>query len=386
MVPREKNRIGIVIGQLSEGGAERQVTTLIKELHVSTKYEPIVFCLSDYLVPYGEMLLESGIPLYYFKNKAKNVQKLLWLIKQVKDTHCSILYGILNIGNIYGGFASLFNRVPFIASIRSSNSNLPKVIQILSSITCNFAARVIANSPSCINSLRKDLCVNHKRVSLIPNYVDYKEPDYDGVERIRTTLAIPNGDGVIGTVALLKPEKRVEFFVKICLKIIEKIGDKNLSCPHFVWVGDGPENSKLLSLLEAVPLKFRHHFHFVGAQSNIYSWLAVMDIFILTSRYEGLPNALLEAMAAGLPCVATDVPGIKDVLGRSEEGVEIGVLTSSSDPDLFARQVVDLFMDKQRMKSMGAAAQKHVKDMYLLEKMVNLHSKIFDEVISSRGK
>jgi L-malate glycosyltransferase len=378
-----RTKIGIVIGQLSEGGAERQVVALARGLQASSIYEPIVFSLSDYIEPNGVSLINSGIKTFYYPNHKNSLDKLIWLIRKLKESNCALIYGILNIGNIYGGFASRLIDVPFIASIRSANPGLTWVIRILSSIMCLLANCVIANSPSCLNSLRKDLRIYHNRVSLIPNMVHMDEPDKEAVAIIRSELGISEYTKVIGCVSRLKPEKRVGFFLEMSHFIYLSSENKDL---QFLWVGDGPEKTKIPELLEVMPDEMRTMIHFVGAKTNVSDWFSVMDIFVLTSIYEGLPNALLEAMAAGLPCIATNVSGTKDVLSVGEEGEVIGILSDPNSPQNFAKDVLELLIDTESMKRIGKSAQEHVKAKYSQNKMVKAHCLVFDEVLNHKKK
>jgi glycosyltransferase involved in cell wall biosynthesis len=147
---------------------------------------------------------------------------------------------------------------------------------------------------------------------------------------------------------------------------------------NYIWIGDGPEKINIEKQVSKMPDKIREKVHFPGSQPDVLPSLLEFDLFVLTSTYEGMPNALLEALAAGLPCVVTDVPGSRDILA----GLEIGVLASSSDPKEFANSVRKLLIDPVRMKRMGDVAQKHIQVYYSVDKSVSLHCEVFDDVLS----
>jgi glycosyltransferase involved in cell wall biosynthesis len=381
------NRIAIVIGQLSYGGAERQITNLAKGLIESSDFKPIIFCLSNNIEPFGQHLKDLGVEIIVFPyTKKKYFRKMLWVVWNIKKTKCELVYGILNVGNIFGGGAARILHLPFIASIRSADRNISGLLCVLSRYFSNRANMVIANSFSCITSLRQDLKVHHNRVQVIPNSIIPVAPKKEARARLREEWGVPDASILIGTVGLLKPEKRPEFFLDVALFLNEmrQASDKEV---HFAWVGNGKEMAQISKKLSVLPKKFREHVHFDGERSDIADCLSAFDVFVLTSAYEGMPNALLEAMVAGLPCVATNVMGTKDVLlGGNQLEIEVGVLTSAQDPNEFAVAVFNLIRDRVRMEKMKIAAQRYVQEKYSLENMVDAHCFIFNKILYREGE
>jgi len=376
-------RIGIVIGQLSYGGAERQVVALAEGLLQSKKYNPIVFCLSNYVEPYGKFLTDAGVEWYRVPEGTRvGFGKLFWLIKQLRKCDCSVIYGILHIGNIYGGAAAILLRRPFVASIRSVNTQLPVHIRTISFFMCKRASIVIANSSSCVKSLEKDMGVRHYRAVVVPNAVILRNPNPGSRKRIRNELGISQDALVVGTVGNLKVEKRLDFFLNVfnhCHKLIS-VSNNTLNVPlHFVWIGDGPERDNLGLQLLRIPIDLRSDLHFPGARDDVTDCLSAFDIFILTSAYEGMPNALLEAMAAGLPCVVTAVSGTRDIVSKREG---IGVLADPDKPLKFAKTLFEVIQDYKKMKNIGRNAKRHVLMHYSAEQMVKSHCNAFNNALN----
>jgi glycosyltransferase involved in cell wall biosynthesis len=98
----------------------------------------------------------------------------------------------------------------------------------------------------------------------------------------------------------------------------------------------------------------------------------------LTSAYEGMPNALLEAMSAGLPSVATDVPGTRDVLNAAPD---IGILADPEHPGRFAESLVALLLDPRRMRVIGENAREYVREHHSLEEMTRRYCEVFRAVL-----
>lgn len=375
-------KIGLVIGQLSYGGAEKQVILLAQGLKGSGKYEPIVFCLSRDIEPNGIFLTENSIEWYVVPDYKGNIfLKALWLSKQTRLVKISILYGFLNVGNVYTAITGLVNRLPYICSIRSANSFLPLWLKTLSKWSCDRADFVIANSTSCVRSLREDLRVQHNRVGIIENALDFLPGNENARETLRAEWGIPKDSIVIGTVSNLKKEKNPFYFIDV-FKVIVWLAEKKPL--FFVWIGDGPLRHQVDNAVFKLDADIRGKILFLGARSDISNVLKALDVFILTSLYEGMPNAVMEAMAIGLPCVATNVSGTRDILSIASDGEETGILTSLSNPEEFAIAIFGLMANPTRMKKMGESAQKFVQDHYSLEKMVQAHYVIFDEILTHR--
>jgi glycosyltransferase involved in cell wall biosynthesis len=244
-------------------------------------------------------------------------------------------------------------------------------------VSCNFADYVIVNSRSCARSLHDDLKVNHNRVGIINNGVGHINRDDENRARKRSEWQIPTDATVIGTVGNLKSEKNPLLFIRIFEELNKSSADEPL---YFIWIGDGKERLVVEDYLRTFNTDMRKKILFPGERDDIIDILSAFDVFVLTSYYEGLPNALMEAMAAGLPCVATRVEGTIDVVGDTEE--DILEWASPKDPMGFAKTVRGLIDDKKRCTLMGARARAFVQSTYSIEKMVDLHRKVFTDVLS----
>ena len=372
-------KVGLVIGQLGYGGAEKQVVLLALGLRETRRYEPVVFCLSSHVEPNGDYLNEHLITWYEVPANIENsFQKAWWLCRQTRVSRISLLYGFLNVGNVYAAIAGVINRLPFICSIRNADPSLPWWLRILSGWSCNRANFIVANSVSCARSLNDDLKVKHKRVRIIENALDFWGRDDETGEGLRAEWGIPKDSFVIGTVSNLKIQKNPVYFIDIFRAIAKKLPTIPV---YFVWVGDGPERPRVESAISDFGAEMKSRIVFPGARRDIPEVLKSFDLFILTSSYEGLPNALMEAMAAGLPCVATNVSGTQDLLLEIGPDEEICVLTSPSNPEEFSTALTELITNPLRMRKMGETARRYVRHRYSLEKMVLAHSLIFDEVL-----
>ena len=163
--------------------------------------------------------------------------------------------------------------------------------------------------------------------------------------------ALPPGP-VIGTVGSLTPEKSTIDLLRAAAKVAPQIDDVQICI-----VGDGALRQDLEQ--QAQILKIADRTLFTGAVDDVRPWLAAFDVFVLPSRSEGLPGALIEAMAMGCPVVATDVGGVAEVVG------EAGMLAEAGDVDGIAVHIRRLLSDSTGSKGLVAIGQRQVQKFSL---------------------
>jgi glycosyltransferase involved in cell wall biosynthesis len=139
--------------------------------------------------------------------------------------------------------------------------------------------------------------------------------------------------------------------------------------------GDGPERKKLEGLRKELGLE--ESVFFLGNRNDVPDFIASLDMFLLPSRWEGMPNVLLEAMACGKPCIASAVGGCPDLI---EDGKQ-GLLVKPEDPGELARTVFDLLAKKDRAAKMGRAARARVEAEFSLTSMIELNQDLYEKLL-----
>lgn len=224
-----------------------------------------------------------------------------------------------------------------------------------------LAQRFCCVSEDIARSARRWGTVRSDKLVVIPNGVDTDL--YAAAKQragIRHALAIPEDARVIGTVGRLNEVKRQDLLVRAFARVhAQRAG---------IWlllVGEGPERSRLEHLANELGIFGRTVF--TGYQSRTEHFLSAMDVFALSSRHEGLPLALLEAWAAGLPVVSSAVGGIPRVVedGRS------GLLFESGNEAALARALTRLLDQPQLAAELGAAGKARVAAQYSLQRMAD---------------
>lgn len=186
---------------------------------------------------------------------------------------------------------------------------------------------------------------------------------------IRKNLGIPADVFVVGTVARLTEAKAPQDFIHAA-KLINNFNPQT----HFLWVGNGPleEDSRRL----VTELGLDSVFHFSGHRNDIPSVLKAMDIFVLTSHWEGFSIAVLEAMAAGLPIVSTRVMGASEAIIEGENGI----LTGIGDIQSIADGITRLIKHPLLAKKFGNASKIRAKAEFPFSKMLNSIEHLYEEV------
>jgi glycosyltransferase involved in cell wall biosynthesis len=185
---------------------------------------------------------------------------------------------------------------------------------------------------------------------------------------VRRELGLGDDDFVAALVATLRPEKRVDVFVDA----VRRAHERNRRISGLV-IGGGPQLEPLRRLASnesAVRL--------LGERRDVGALFAAADVACLSSAAEGVPMALLEAMAAGKPVVATRVGGVPEAVvdGRT------GLLVAEGDAEAFAEALLELSDDPALARRLGEAARQRQRDEFGFERMVDAYARAFDEVLA----
>jgi glycosyltransferase involved in cell wall biosynthesis len=224
----------------------------------------------------------------------------------------------------------------------------------------DFAARVIRIRPD--------------RLLVIPNGISLEDvPPADPAEA-RAILGLSADTLVMGTVGRLQPVKGTRYLLEAFTQLAAVHEDVVL-----LLVGDGPERASLQVL--AQQLGIAKSVRFLGDRQDVSRCLHTMDVFVLPSIWEGMPNAALEAMAVGLPVVATAAGGTPEVV---VDGVT-GLLVPPRDPDALARAVARLLRDSDLRRTMGQAGRVRAKQRFSIEETVRRTEELYTTLLKEKG-
>lgn len=196
------------------------------------------------------------------------------------------------------------------------------------------------------------------RIVVIPNGICQSPPAQDARPRLRRELGMAAGGSLVLTVGRLVPQKGHTYLLQAIPAVLAR-------CPEtvFALVGDGVSRPALE--VEAQRLGIERQVRFLGTRADVADWMATADVFVLPSVSEGLPMALLEAMAAGLAVVAANVGGVAEVI---EDG-RTGLLVPAQNVEALTQAMLRLLTDENERSRLAAAGQERVKRDYTLEEM-----------------
>ena len=231
--------------------------------------------------------------------------------------------------------------------------------------------RVIAVSASDADLMRQYHAIPEERLTVIPNAID-PEPfrNLPGRDTARADLQINPGAFVVGTASRLRFQKPVHTLIDAA-----EIAARSISDLRVMIAGDGPLRSQLEARVREKNLA--EVVRFLGEVQDMPAFYASLDLFCLTSLWEGLPLAILEAAAAGVPIVAANVPGTKDIL--SSPGA--AVLVEPENPLALSLAVVDLYGSPHRRLATARAAEDLLAVYHNPDAMCTRTETVYQELI-----
>lgn len=189
------------------------------------------------------------------------------------------------------------------------------------------------------------------------------------IAALRASLGVPAHAPLVGTVGRLNPQKAPVDFVRAAARIRDRCPDA-----HFMWVGTGPLAAQARAVVEEDGLT--GVFHFTGQRNDVHAIMRGLDIFVLASRWEGLPLTILEAMAARVPVIATDIGGTCEAVGHEENGL----LVPPGEPEALASAVMGLLEDPERARRLGLRGRRRVEQEFTRERMLASLAQVYQDV------
>ena len=208
-----------------------------------------------------------------------------------------------------------------------------------------------------------------EKLRVIRNGVAISAEDTGVRERTRRMLDLEDGTPAVGMVARLAPQKGVGVFLQAATRVIAQRPNV-----RFVIVGDGPLEDEMRARIAALKIGPRQ-IQLLGFRADAELLFAAFDVVALSSLYEGLPYVLLEAMARGIPVVATDVLGSRDVVLDGQTGY----LAPLNDAEMIARRIVSLLDDATLRERMGQSARRRVATEFSFESFITQHRQLYRE-------
>lgn len=370
--------VHIIIG-LEVGGAELMLQRLLMYSKQSDESEHIVISLTDEGVV-GHYLTSQGFKVHSLGMSSissvfKTFLKLRVLLRQIKPDcvqtwmyHADFLGGLaaksLNVKNIVWGIRT--------TNVAEGNSELTKILsRVCARLSYNVPHKII-----CAGRVSRDYHIkigyDASKMLVIHNGYFFEDLIVSKEEgaRIRKNNNLLPTDIVIGSVGRFHPVKNQKIFVKMAAELI-----KDYPQLKFLLIGRGntPQNEELTTWL--YDNKLYNNFRLLGQRSDIPQCFAAMDIFCLHSKTEGFPNALVEAMAAGVPCISTDVGDAKYIMSN------LGTIVPQEDLEALivaTKELITKIPIEEKKKSL---LKEHIYNKYNISSIYKEYAAVWNNTL-----
>jgi N-acetyl-alpha-D-glucosaminyl L-malate synthase BshA len=266
--------------------------------------------------------------------------------------------------------AKTFFGISYIVYCRGSDVYLPwKFKKIISKVVLNSADKVIALT----EDMKEKLQINYKKnIVVLPNGIDLKKFEGFSKQGMRDNFKIGSDEKIITFVGSFKLVKGVKYLIEAFAIIFKRNSEVKL-----LLIGDGPERKNLKNMVETHNLTLSVDFMGNVANQKIPEYLSISDIFVLPSLSEGFPSVILEAMASGLPIIATRVGGLPEIIKEGENGF----LVDPKNSNQIADKAV-LFLENSRLREKISGNNKEKSKEYNWENIIEKLVKVYLEVIN----
>lgn len=369
-------RVLHIIKSLGRGGAETLLPETLK-LHDRSQFE---FHYVYFLPWKNQMvsdLVERGGKVTCIPAN-NNIQLLLRMgdvVRYIRRHNIQVIHAHLPWAGILSRLAGKWCGVPVVYTEHNKQERYHYATRAMNLVSMNLQQMVIAVSNDVAESIKRNKPRIKTEVYTLLNAVDtdFFERGFSMGNDVKAVLRIPVDAQVIGTVAVFRTQKRLDIWMKIAKRILDD--HPNV---HFIIVGDGPLKNDLLSLRDS--LKLNDRVHMPGLQTDVRPYLRAFDVFMITSVFEGLPIALLEAMSMKCCVISTRAGGIGEVITHSKEGL----LCDVNEVDLLASYAHKLLTDHKLRIQIGLAARERVVSRFGMSGMVasleNVYKRLLQRV------
>ncbi|MEV3902902.1 glycosyltransferase [Mycobacterium sp. NPDC050551] len=355
-------RVMYVVPDLRVGGAERHAVALMPNLDPA-HFDTAVVCIGEEGALFGELAGSAIHAVALNRNKRQAVRAVRDLTREMRAFAPDVVLTRGYNAETLGRIAARLARVPHsVVWVHNHGDTTPRGLirrladRALDRVTSAYYGLVRTQVDYLVNDLRYPA----EKIHLIHNGVDPDAFDSTDDRSAIHESRIGEADRVVGTFAMLRPEKDHETLVRAARLVVDRLPDTK-----FLLVGDGATRPDIERLV--VELGLTNHVVLTGARTDVPALLRAIDVFVLSSAtVECFPISLLEAMAAGRPAVCTAVGGVPEMI---QEGTT-GYLVPPRDPGALAERLVAVLSDRELAHRMGRAARTRVEESFSLRASV----------------
>ena len=385
MILPSKLHIALCITELHVGGAERVLVELATRLD-RTRFEPFVCSMKPRPVEgehhFLDVLREADIAIEFADIASPltlplKIAKLRKIFKLRKPHVCQ---SFLFHANFFSRLAARSAGVPVVVSgIRVAEHEKKWHLQ-LDRLTQSLVNQYICVSKGVAEHTAAQGGIAQRKITVIPNGIDVAGYENASPVDLTSCGCSPNTRKVI-VIGRLHQQKGIDWLLQTMPLWLEQRPDCEL-----LIVGDGPERNRLEHM--AMQLPSHDRVRFLGHRRDVPQLLAAARLLLLPSRWEGMPNVVMQAMAAGLPIVATEAEGIEELLLEQHhafEAIEAAALTSPQtcrfgDANEFAAKVNAILDQPELGQRLGEQNREHIRQHFSVERMVEAYEQLWQSL------
>jgi glycosyltransferase involved in cell wall biosynthesis len=363
-------RLALATTELAPGGAERCLVELAVRLD-RRRFEPVVYSLAPEprsprrsLV---ERLVVSGVPVHFLDGRGVHSAARVCreMSRLLAGQRAELLQTFLFHANLVGRIAGRRSHVPrIVCGLRVAERRANWHLRL-----DRWTSRLVDHYV-CVSEAVRDYSIErgrlaHERLSVIANGVDLAR--FDGARAAEpASLGVSAGRQLVTYVGRLDPQKGLDGLLAGARWWLDRLGGLDL-----LLVGDGPLRSQLAAQVERSGLTQR--VHFAGWRDDVPEILRASRLLVLPSEWEGMPNVVLEAMAARLPVVATDVEGVRELLGPSAEAQVV----AQGAVQALGERIVALLSDDSLAARLGEENRTRAERHFSIDAMVTAYAALY---------
>jgi len=370
----KKNRILLLLSELRPGGMERLVIHLANGLRERNVFVMVV-CLQD-KGELAEEIIESQNFVRAIGSHGSKDFRAVWKLRKIFQDFKPTIINIHDYSSLpYAALANLFFfNVPLMFTahglLYEGFEKLQKRYRFFSSFLSGFSA--VSNA---VANRHRNYLDWRKEIKVIPNGVPEIKKDDSSRDQVRNELGMDAHDIFFLAVGNPRPEKGFEYLIQAAVELKSMITERfRFKIVVAGKLSDSEYCRMLLAAVEAEDLK--DCFVFLGFRSDTAVLYNAADIFVLSSRSEGLPMVILEAMTAQLPVIATRVGGIPDAVGQA------ALLVDPQDPGLLAAAMHELMANPDKRNTFARKGLTLVRKKYSMEKMVDAYIQAYEDLVN----
>jgi glycosyltransferase involved in cell wall biosynthesis len=361
--------IALVITDLDVGGAERALATLATRLDPE-RWRPGVFCLGK-PGPLAEVLRQANLPCECLSANRRNpMQAIGRLARSLRRFAPQLVQSFMFHANLAARLAAPWAGSPWVVGGLRVAEHQKKWHLALDRLTAPLATGSVCVSQGVLRFSRDVARLDPARLTVIPNGID--PAPFDCAPRLpRSEIGVPDHAHLALCVSRIAPQKGLPDLLDAAERVIGQRPDW-----HLALVGDGPHSNWLVRQIAArAPL--RDKVHWLGRRDDVPSLLQSADLLVHPSLWEGMPNAVLEAMAARRPVVGTAVEGTEDLVVPGQTGW----LVPAGDAAALSRALIEAADSPECRRRYGEAGRRRVEEDFSLETTVSAYERLWAAIL-----